>query len=77
MLSTRLSDKELKSHLVKEIHKLDREKLLILYQTISRLVAEELIDAVSKDWETGKVNRQRIQEAIDEFRSDQPFGKTP
>lgn len=63
MLTAELTEKELKSQLIKELDKLDRERLLILLQFTSRLMAEELIDAVTHDWESGKVNRAAIKKS--------------
>lgn len=74
MLTAELTEKELKSQLIKELDKLDRKKLLTAHQFISRLIAEELIDAVTHDWETGKVNQAAINKAIDEHRANNAYG---
>lgn len=74
MLTSELTEKELKSQLIKELDKLDRERLLIVLQFTSRLIAEELVNAVTHDWELGKVNRAAIKKALDEHRTKNPYG---
>jgi len=69
MLAPELTEKDLKSQLVKELDRLNREQLLIAHQFVSRLFAEELINNVTQDWETGKVNRAAIQKALDQYRA--------
>jgi len=73
MLSSKLSEEDLKSQLIEEINKLGRDQLVMLHQFIAHLVAEDLIDAVSKDWESGQVNRESIQKAIEEHRKLHPY----
>jgi len=73
MLSSKLTEEDLKSQLIEEINKLGRNQLVMLHQFIARLVAEDLIDAVSKDWESGQVNRESIQKAIEEHRKLHPY----
>jgi len=73
MLSSKLSEEDLKSQLIEEINKLGRDQLVVLHQFISRLVAEDLINSVSKDWENGQVNRESIQKAIEEHRKLHPY----
>jgi hypothetical protein len=73
MLTAELTEKELKSQLIKELDKLDRERLLIVLQFTSRLIAEELIDSVTHDWEMGKINRAAIKKAVDEHRARNPY----
>lgn len=74
MLMSELTEKELKSQLIRELDKLNREQLLVAHQYISRIIAEELIGAVTHDWETGKVDRTAIQKAIEEHRAKNPYG---
>ena len=73
MLSSKLSEQDLKSQLIEEINKLGRDQLVILHQFISRLAAEDLIDSISKDWESGRINRESIQKAIEEHRKLHPY----
>jgi cell division FtsZ-interacting protein ZapD len=69
MLISEWSETELKSQLIKELDKMNREQLLLAHQVISGLIAEELIDAVTHDWENGKTNRAAIQKAVSEYRN--------
>ncbi|MDZ7292843.1 MAG: hypothetical protein ONB44_07235 [candidate division KSB1 bacterium] len=71
-----MTEKDLRLRLAKELDKLDREQLLITHQFVSRIIAEALINAVTQDWEIGKVNRAAIQKAIDEYRARNPYGAT-
>lgn len=73
MLTTELTEKELKSQLIQELDKLNKEQLLLTHQFLSRIIAEELIDAVTQHWESGKINRLAIQKAIDEYRARNPY----
>ena len=73
MLTSELTEKELRSQLFKELDKLSKEQLLIAHQFLSRLIAEELIDAVTQDWDHGKINRLAIQQAIAEHRARSPY----
>jgi hypothetical protein len=70
-----LTETDLKSQLVKELDKLNREQLLLTHQFVSRIIAESLVDAVTDDWEAGKINRAAIQKAIDEHRATHPYGE--
>lgn len=68
-----LTETDLKSQLVKELDKLNREQLLLTHQFVSRIIAENLIDAVTNDWETGRISRSAIQKAIDAHRAKHPY----
>lgn len=74
MLIAELTEIELKSQLAKELDKLNKAQLLAAHQFIARIIAEELSDAVTQDWERGIVNRAAIQKAIDEYRAKHPYG---
>lgn len=74
MLIAEWSETELKSQLVKELDKLNREQLLFAHQVISSIIAEDLIDAVTRDWENGKTNRASIQQAVSEYRNRTRLG---
>ncbi len=69
-----LTETELKSQLAQNLDKLNREQLLVTHQFISRIIAEELVNAVTQDWEEGKVNRAAIQRAIEAHRAAKPYG---
>lgn len=69
-----LTETELKSQLAQKLDKLTREQLLVTHQFISRIIAEELIEAVTQDWEQGKVSRAAIQKAIEAHRASKPYG---
>jgi len=71
-----LMETDLKSQLVKELDKLSREQLLLTHQFVSRIIAESLINAVTHDWETGRVNRAAIQKVIDGHRAKHPYGES-
>jgi hypothetical protein len=71
-----LTEKDLKSQLANEMDKLNREQLLLIHQFVSRIIAENLIAAVTDDWETGTINRAAIQKAIREHRSKHPYGES-
>ena len=70
-----LTETDLKSQLVKELDKLNKEQLMLTHQFVSRIIAESLISAVTNDWEAGKINRAAIEKAIDEHRAKHPYGE--
>ena len=74
MLIAEWSETELKSQLVKELDKLNREQLLLAHQVISSIIAEDLVDAVTRDWENGKTSRAAIQKAVSEYRNRTRLG---
>jgi hypothetical protein len=71
-----LTEKDLKSQLVNKLDKLNREQLLLIHQLLSRIIAENLVDSVTNDWETGAINRAAIQKAVREHRSKRPYGES-
>lgn len=71
-----LTATDLKSRLIQELDKLDREQLLLTHQFVSRIIAESLMNAVTDDWETGQVNRVQIQQAINVHRAKHPYGES-
>ncbi len=71
-----LTETDLKSQLVKELDKLNREQLMLTHQFVSRIIAESLINAVTNDWEAGRVNRAAIQKVIDDHRAKHPYGES-
>ncbi|MGH7456972.1 MAG: hypothetical protein ACRENG_36815 [bacterium] len=71
-----LTEQDLKTQLVQELDKFDREQLLMIHQFVSRLIAESLIKDVTKDWETGTIGRAAIQKAIRDHRAKQPYGES-
>jgi len=75
MLTPAITKQELKTQLVKNLDKFDEEKLLLIHQFVSTLIAEELIDSVTEDWESAKVNREAVQKAIQEHRKTYPYGE--
>lgn len=64
-----LTETELKSNLQQKLNSLNREQLLLTHQFVARTIAEDLIEAVTQDWESGKVNRAAIQKAIEAYRA--------
>ncbi len=75
MISQEYSEQEIRTQLVQELNKLNEEKLIILRQFISRLIADDLIESVTTDWETGRVNHEAIQRSIEEHRAQHPYRK--
>ena len=73
MLATKITKQELKTQLVERLDKFDEEKLLLIHQFISTLIAGELIDSVTQDWDSKKVNRSAVQKAITEHRKNHPY----
>lgn len=71
-----LTEKDLKSQLVSELDRLNKEQLLLIHQFVSRIIAENLIDAVTNDWDAGTVNRVAIQKALHEHRLKHPYGES-
>jgi len=71
-----LTATDLKSQLVHELDKLNREQLLLTHQFVSRIIAESLFNAVTSDWEAGQVNRAAIQQAINTHRAKHPYGES-
>ncbi len=71
-----LTEKDLKSRLMNELDRLNREQLLLIHQFVSRIIAENLINAVTGDWEAGTINRATIQKAIHEHRAKHPYGES-
>lgn len=69
-----LTEPELKSHLQQKLDALNREQLLLTHQFVARIIAEDLIESVTQDWESGKVNRAAIQKAIEAHRVSKPYG---
>lgn len=76
MLMSNVDEKILRKQLIDEIKKLDHEKLMIVHQFLAQLIGDELVDEITKDWESGKVNRKMIKKAIDEHRKLHPYSKT-
>ncbi len=73
MLTSELTETKLKSQLVGELDKLNKEQLLAIHQMISRMIAEDLVDAVTEDWKSEKVDRSAVQKAIDAYRLLKPY----
>ena len=71
-----LTEQDLKSQLVQELDKFDREQLLMIHQFVSRLIAESLISDLTSAWEVGTVNRTAIQKAIRDHRAKHPYGES-
>lgn len=66
-----LTETELKSNLQQKLNSLNREQLLLAHQFVARIIAEDLIESVTQDWESGKVNGAAIQRAIAARRTAQ------
>ncbi len=64
-----LTEEELRTQLTQGLDKLNREQLLMTYQFISCLIAEELVNNVTQNWASGKVNRETIQRAVASYHS--------
>lgn len=73
MLATKITKQELKTQLVEKLDKFDEEKLLLIHQFISTLIADELTDSVTQDWDSEKVNRNAVQKSINEHRKNHPY----
>ena len=73
MLTTNLTEEELKSQLVSEIEKLDKGKLLQVYQFIAQSFGKELIDMVAEFERNQKVNPKSIDFIIKEHRKRHPY----
>ena len=73
MLTTNLTEEELKSQLVAEIEKLDKGKLLQVYQFIAQSFGKELIDMVAEFERNQEVNPKSIDFIIKEHRKRYPY----
>ncbi|MGH7494196.1 MAG: hypothetical protein ACREOO_17620 [bacterium] len=71
-----LTEKELKSQLFLKLDQLNREQLLLIHHYASRLIGENLTDAVTRDWEMGVGSRASLQKAIEEHRLKNPYGES-
>ena len=75
MLTQEITKQKLKTQLIEKLGVFDEHRLLMIHQFVSKLIADELVDSVSKDWESNIVDRQAIHDVINEYRNNYTYGE--
>jgi len=73
MLHVNLDENEVRAYLIEEIQKLDKIKLIEVYQFIARSFASDLINKIADAEATDTVNPTSNTELISQYRKRKPY----
>lgn len=73
MLTADINESEIRSHLIKEIQKLDKTRLIEVYKFIAKSFADDLILMVADAENSGDINKRSTDELIQQYRKRNPY----